>query len=150
MDILDPDEIGRVRLIKIDVEGAEPAIISNILDLLARFPDTTDFVVEPSPGDDAELSQAVFNRMMAAGFHAYRPGGPDATDYGLSHPLILELPVNCNRRLAFQLIDARYASPAACECTSAIVVSKAAGCQFVLFVRLFPDRREKKRPNSGR
>ena len=61
-----------------------------------------------------------------------------------------ESPVNCNRRLAFQLIDARYASPAACECTNAIVVSKAAGCQFVLFVRLFPDRREKKRPNSGR
>ena len=25
--------------------------------------------------------------------------------------LILESPVNCNRRLAFQLIDARYASP---------------------------------------
>src|SRR5271169_4922375 len=47
-------------------------------------------------------------------------------------------------------IDARYASPAACESTNASVVSKAAGCQFVLFVRLFPDRREKKRPNSGR
>ena len=28
---------------------------------------------------------------------------------GLSHPLILKSPVNCNRRLAFQLIDARYA-----------------------------------------
>ncbi|HKN30475.1 MAG TPA: prolyl oligopeptidase family serine peptidase [Roseiarcus sp.] len=61
-----------------------------------------------------------------------------------------ESPGNCNRRLAFQLIDARCASPAACECTNAIVVSKAAGCQFVLFVRLFPDRREKNRPNSGR
>src|SRR5271166_1399350 len=52
-----------------------------------------------------------------------------------------ESPGNCNRRLAFQLIDARCASPAACECTNAIVVSKAAGCQFALFVRLFPDPR---------
>src|SRR5271165_1670121 len=60
-----------------------------------------------------------------------------------------ESPVNCNRRLAFLLIDARYASPAACECSNAIVVSKGAGRQFVLFARLFPDRREKTAPNSG-
>ena len=70
LEILDPIEIDRVRLIKIDVEGAEPAIMSNILDSLDRFPQTMDIVVETST-DDVEVSKTVFSRMKAAGFYAY-------------------------------------------------------------------------------
>lgn len=68
VDILTPDEINRVRLIKIDVEGAEPAIMTNILDYISRFPQTMDLLVETSPG---ELPQAVFDRMKAEGYRAY-------------------------------------------------------------------------------
>ena len=71
VDILNPDEIDRVRLIKIDVEGAEPLVLSSILDSLDRFPQTMDLIVETSPEDDVELTRAVFIRMKAAGFHAY-------------------------------------------------------------------------------
>jgi FkbM family methyltransferase len=69
VDILTPDEINTVRLIKIDVEGAEPAIMDNILESLSRFPKTMDLLVEMSPG---ERPQRIFDRMKAEGFYAYR------------------------------------------------------------------------------
>ena len=70
LEILDPDEIERVRLIKIDVEGAESPNLSNILDSIDFFPRTMDIVVETSPADD-EASKTVFSQMKAVGFYAY-------------------------------------------------------------------------------
>ncbi|WP_170153332.1 FkbM family methyltransferase [Roseiarcus fermentans] len=71
LEILHPEEIARVRLIKIDVEGAEPAIMSNILDSLHCFPANMEIIVETSPHDDYEASRNVFIRMKEAGFYAY-------------------------------------------------------------------------------
>jgi FkbM family methyltransferase len=69
--ILEPDEISRVRLVKIDVEGAEPPILHQLLEQVALYPPTMDIVVEASPDDDREKWTAVFDRFSAAGFSAY-------------------------------------------------------------------------------
>ena len=68
--ILTPTEMRGVRLVKIDVEGAEPMILNNILDNIEAFPASMDLIVEFSP-DDAEASSRVFSRMTQAGYYAY-------------------------------------------------------------------------------
>jgi FkbM family methyltransferase len=68
--ILTPAEMGRVRLIKIDVEGAEPAILNDILDNIGGFPASMDVIAELAV-DDVEASRRVFYRMTQAGYYAY-------------------------------------------------------------------------------
>jgi FkbM family methyltransferase len=68
--ILTPTEVRGVRLVKIDVEGAEPMILNNILDNIESFPASMDLIVESSP-DDSEASSRVFSRMTQAGYYAY-------------------------------------------------------------------------------
>jgi len=70
-EILKPDELARLRLIKMDVEGAEPPILRHLLEQLSRYPATMDIVVEASPDDDFEAWRDVFDRMRAAGFTAW-------------------------------------------------------------------------------
>jgi FkbM family methyltransferase len=69
--ILSHDEVSRLRLIKIDVEGAEPQILLRLLEQLVRYPPTMDIVVEASPRDDPEAWREVFEQLTAAGFAAY-------------------------------------------------------------------------------
>ena len=69
--ILTADEIQRLRLIKMDVEGAEPSILQNILGQLSLYPPTMDLVVEASPQDDLVAWRDVFDRLRAAGFSAW-------------------------------------------------------------------------------
>jgi len=59
---LKPDEIAHLRLIKIDVEGAEPPILRDLLANLAIYPTTMDIVVEASPDDGFEAWRDVFER----------------------------------------------------------------------------------------
>ena len=68
--ILTPAEMHGVRLVKIDVEGAEPMILNNILDEIEVFPASMDLIVE-SALDDSEVSSQVFSRMTQAGYYAY-------------------------------------------------------------------------------
>jgi FkbM family methyltransferase len=68
--ILTPSEMGSVRLIKIDVEGAEPIILNDVLDHIEHFPTSMDIIVESSP-DEFEDSKRVFSRMMQMGYYAY-------------------------------------------------------------------------------
>lgn len=70
-DILTDDEMARARLIKMDVEGAEPAILGDILDNLDTYPDDMDLIVEANPEDDVEMMGRVFGRLSAAGFSAW-------------------------------------------------------------------------------
>lgn len=70
-DILSPDEMRRARLIKIDVEGAEPPILDHILSRLSSYPPTLDFVVEANPHDDVDAWRHVFHRLTLAGFSAW-------------------------------------------------------------------------------
>jgi FkbM family methyltransferase len=69
--ILTADEMQRLRLIKMDIEGAEPPILRHILDHLALYPPTMDIVVEASPQDDTAAWHDVFDRLRAAGFSAW-------------------------------------------------------------------------------
>lgn len=69
--ILTPDELSRLRLIKMDVEGAEPPILRHLLEHLPTYPATMDIVVEATPDDDPEAWRDVFDRMRAAGFTAW-------------------------------------------------------------------------------
>jgi FkbM family methyltransferase len=46
--ILTRTEMGSVRLIKIDVEGAEPMILNDILDHIEHFPTSMDIIAESS------------------------------------------------------------------------------------------------------
>ena len=69
--ILSPDEMSRLRLIKMDVEGAEPAILQHLLAHLSLYPTTMDIIVEASPRDNVDSWRDVFDRLRGAGFVAY-------------------------------------------------------------------------------
>lgn len=74
-EILEPEEVQAARLIKIDVEGAEAAVVQSLRPLLPRCRDDLEVVVEV----DAELlarqgrdPAALFAVFSEAGFHPYR------------------------------------------------------------------------------
>ena len=85
IDILRADEFARVRLIKIDVEGGEPAVLRGILDNLDSFPTTTDILVEISPQDDSAGWREIFDRLTAAGYRAYEVVNLYDLEWYLSH-----------------------------------------------------------------
>jgi FkbM family methyltransferase len=68
--ILTSSEMGSVRLIKSDVEGAEPIILNDLLDHIEDFPTSMDIIVESSP-DEFEDSARAFERMVEIGYYAY-------------------------------------------------------------------------------
>lgn len=70
-DILTAPEREGVRLIKMDVEGAEPAILGDILDHLDDYPTRMDIIIEANPEDDRERFGALFGRLQQAGFTAW-------------------------------------------------------------------------------
>lgn len=80
--ILTPDEIARLRLLKMDIEGAEPAILRAIIADLSRFSPDMEIIVEASPQDDASWDQ-VFEEMKANGFAAYEIANSYQVDWYL-------------------------------------------------------------------
>jgi FkbM family methyltransferase len=71
VNILRADELSRVRLVKIDIEGGEPAVLRNILDNIGRFPETMDILVEVSPQDVAAGWGEIFDRLRSEGYRSY-------------------------------------------------------------------------------
>lgn len=58
-NIIGVENLLKARLIKIDVEGAEASVIRGVLDLLPRFNNDTEWVIEISPtGTDQNINQA--------------------------------------------------------------------------------------------
>ncbi len=74
-DLLDDDEWGRIRLIKIDVEGAEPSVIGGMSRLIRTCPPDAEFLIEVTPrlwtGSD-KRPEDVLHEFFEAGFLAYR------------------------------------------------------------------------------
>lgn len=48
-EALSPDEVATARVVKIDVEGAEPAVVASLASLLPRMRDDLDIIAEISP-----------------------------------------------------------------------------------------------------
>ena len=69
--ILTLEEIGRLRLIKMDIEGLEPPVLRQLLDKLSLYPPTMDIIVEANAHHDFETWCELFNKMKAAGFAAF-------------------------------------------------------------------------------
>jgi FkbM family methyltransferase len=68
--ILRPEEIDRVRLIKMDIEGAELPILRQIIARLSHYPANMDILVEASSQDNPGW-QKFFEVLIASGFRAY-------------------------------------------------------------------------------
>lgn len=71
--ILTADEVKRTRLIKIDIEGAEPPVVERLLDTLALYSPELLVAVEANPLENPQWN-GLFDRFRAAGFKAYDLG----------------------------------------------------------------------------
>jgi Methyltransferase FkbM domain len=70
-EILSVDELNRVRLIKIDIEGAELPVLNHLIDNLSKYPDTISIIVEASIEDNPGEWARAFSHFQEAGFVAY-------------------------------------------------------------------------------
>ena len=73
-DLLEPEEIATASLVKIDVEGAEVAVLRGMKAFLDQCPNDVEVVVELSPLWWTERSQSpqdVLQPFVAAGFNVY-------------------------------------------------------------------------------
>ncbi|MBT2487880.1 FkbM family methyltransferase [Streptomyces sp. ISL-96] len=74
-DLLDPEEIARARVIKIDVEGAEGSVVRGMAPMLDELRPDAEITVEVTPQRMAMLGDSVdelMETMRAHGFHPYR------------------------------------------------------------------------------
>jgi hypothetical protein len=71
LEVLTADELSRVRMIKMDVEGAEPTILNDILDHLDDYPTAMEIIVEANPEDDLAGFSRLWKRLTTAGFTAW-------------------------------------------------------------------------------
>jgi FkbM family methyltransferase len=73
-DMLNAEEIRTARLVKIDVEGGEPAVLAGLGSFLSACPREVELLVELSPAwwSDGTLTPAlVLKPLLDAGLHAY-------------------------------------------------------------------------------
>lgn len=73
-DLLTMDELRKARLIKIDVEGAEPDVLAGMQRVLEESPSDVQILLELSPlwwTDQARQPVEVLQPLFDAGFHAY-------------------------------------------------------------------------------
>ncbi|WP_322984409.1 FkbM family methyltransferase [Streptomyces sp. S584] len=73
-DLVSQAELATTRIIKIDVEGAEAAVIRGLLPVLPRLPDGAELVVEVTPKlltKQGESTIGIVNTLREHGFHVY-------------------------------------------------------------------------------
>ncbi|MFE6481561.1 FkbM family methyltransferase [Streptomyces sp. NPDC057757] len=74
-ELLDPAEVARARVIKIDVEGAEGKVVRGLAPLLDELRPDAEISIEVTPARMAQLGDSadeLLKTMTAAGFHVYR------------------------------------------------------------------------------
>ncbi|WP_406343274.1 FkbM family methyltransferase [Streptomyces sp. NBC_00648] len=115
-EILAPTEIANARVIKIDVEGAEGAVVRGLAPMLGKLRPDAEITVEVTPqrmqqlGDDvAELLAT----MQEHGFHTYRltnDYSPESYPAALSGPAAVPMrwrePIDSESDLVFSRVDA--------------------------------------------
>ena len=88
--ILRPEEVARARVVKIDVEGAEGAVVDGMAELLERCRPDLELVVEIHPKQlerTGKTPAEVLSVFAAAGFSPYR-----IEDDGWSHSYMGRIP----------------------------------------------------------
>lgn len=73
-DLLEPDELARLRLIKIDVEGGEDAVLDGLRAGIDRLPRTAEIAIELSPmwwADRSRSAADVLQPYIESGFNVY-------------------------------------------------------------------------------
>jgi FkbM family methyltransferase len=91
--LIGEDDLSRVRLLKIDVEGAEYDVIEGFEPALRRLPEAAELVVEVGPQRASESArvEALFAAFDDAGFHPYAlPNSYEPTGYVLD-PVVTSL-----------------------------------------------------------
>ncbi len=115
-ELLDAAEIATVRVIKIDVEGAEGSVVRGLAPMLGALRSDAEIAVEVAPERMARLGDRVDDLlavMRDAGFHGYRlandyaPGSyPPALSGAPRAPVRLRGPVTGESDLVFSRVDA--------------------------------------------
>ena len=73
-DLLNPDEISRARVVKIDVEGGEDQVLAGMARVIRDAPREVEILVELSPqwwSDGSKRPIDVVRPFLDVGFHAY-------------------------------------------------------------------------------
>lgn len=115
-DLLEPEEIARARVIKIDVEGAEGSVVRGLEPILDQLRPDAEITVEVTPDRMAKLGDSadeLIETMRRHGFHVYRLANDYAAD---SYPAAIRGqvrvpvrwrgPVTAESDLVFSRIDA--------------------------------------------
>jgi hypothetical protein len=114
--ILEPDELRRARLIKIDIEGGEWSAISGISAFLPDLPPAIEWVIELHPAQLRALGRSgddIVNLFASAGYHPYH-----LQNYALPvdciaplqpvRPVRLERVIDEEMLVVFSKIDAEF------------------------------------------
>ncbi|MFM9368924.1 FkbM family methyltransferase [Streptomyces sp. Da 82-17] len=114
-EVLEPDEVARARVIKIDVEGAEGSVIRGLAPLLGKLREDVEIAVEVTPDRMEQLGDHVeelLEVMREHGFHVYRlPTEYSADSYprAMRHPAApvrWREPISGETELIFSRVDA--------------------------------------------
>jgi FkbM family methyltransferase len=122
-ELVTEEEIARARVIKIDVEGAEGAVLRGLAPLLHTLRPDAELAVEVTPQRMAELGDSLdelLETLTAHGFHAFRlPHTYAARDYPRSlsqaprPPTRRQQPIRSETELVFSRTDAGAEADAA-------------------------------------
>ncbi|MFI7318192.1 FkbM family methyltransferase [Streptomyces venezuelae] len=114
-ELLEADELARVRVIKIDVEGAEGGVVRGLAPALGSLREDVEIAVEVTPDRMEQLGDSVdelMKTMSEAGFHAYRlineygPGTYPAAIRRPAPPVRWREPITGETELVFSRVDA--------------------------------------------
>ncbi|HVU52829.1 MAG TPA: FkbM family methyltransferase [Polyangia bacterium] len=113
--LLTPGLIQKVRLVKIDAEGAEWPVIRGMREALRRAPDDLEVVVELSPrtlGAQGTTAEEVLSVFAEARFHPYRLEADDAAgsdrEAADPRPRRLTTPISVETGLVLSRRDAAF------------------------------------------
>ncbi|MFJ7997122.1 FkbM family methyltransferase [Streptomyces sp. NPDC096310] len=106
-ELLEPDEITRARVIKIDVEGAEGSVVRGMVPLLDKLRPDVEIAIEVAPGRMAQLGDSAEElraTLREHGFNAYQIANDYLPD---SYPLAIR---------STSIVPERWRGPIAGQC----------------------------------
>ncbi|WP_260476007.1 FkbM family methyltransferase [Streptomyces sp. WAC 06783] len=117
-DVLSSGEIARARVIKVDVEGAEGAVVRGLVPLLDQLRPDAELAIEVTPQRMLELGDSadeLLGALRANGFHMYRLQNdyaagryPAALRRASEVPIRWREPITDESELLFSRVDAEY------------------------------------------